>query len=388
MRKLPFEYAVRNLGRKPLRLLLSLGGSALVVLLVLTASAFVRGMEKSLVNSGNDKNIMIMQAGSTDSVERSDMSASVPGIVRSSIPGIKNKLGMDYVSPEVHIALQIFKDENDTKESSAVIRGFTPAALLVHEQINIIDGRLPEAGKDEIMVGQLTAARMGWNPERLTPGQTVWFDNRTWTIAGQFAAAGTVMDAEIWCPITDIMIATKREGYSCVVVTLDQAELSDVEMFTASRNNLELAAISETEYYKKLVSFYKPVRLMIWVTAGLIALGGLFGGLNTMHAAFSARHREVGMLRSLGFSRRAIAISLIQESILISCCGALLACIFGMIFIDGMSVQISMGAFGLSVDSTTVAIGLISGLFLGFAGASPAIINMTKMPVTLALKAV
>ena len=41
MRILPLEYAVRNLGRSPGRLVLTVGGSMLVVLLVLTAAGFI-----------------------------------------------------------------------------------------------------------------------------------------------------------------------------------------------------------------------------------------------------------------------------------------------------------------------------------------------------------
>ena len=71
------------------------------------------------------------------------------------------------------------------------------------------------------MVGQLTATRMDWPKDKLVVGNTLWFDNRPWTIVGEFAAPGTVMDAEIWCPLTDLQIAAKRDSLSCVILTLD-----------------------------------------------------------------------------------------------------------------------------------------------------------------------
>src|SRR6185436_13241140 len=101
MRLLPWDYGVRNLARSPVRLALSLAGSALVVLLVLAAGAFVRGMDKSLRISGGDHNVLLIGAGSEESFERSEIQPSVPGLALASIPGIKQRLGVPYVSPEV-----------------------------------------------------------------------------------------------------------------------------------------------------------------------------------------------------------------------------------------------------------------------------------------------
>ncbi len=245
----------------------------------------------------------------------------------------------------------------------------------------------PEQGKDELIVGQLTAARMGLPNERLEVGNSIWFDNRPWTIVGHFAAAGTVMDAEIWCPLNDLLIATKRDSYSCTILTLDTAEAADVEEFTATRLDLELAALPEKQYYEKLVRFYKPVRWMIWITAILIALGGMFGGLNTMYAAFSARFREIGMLQSLGYSRRAIVLSFVQESLLISAIGALIGSALSLLVLDGVAIRINLGAFGLVLDTATIALGLTAGLCLGVFGAVPAAIRCLRLPIAEALKA-
>ena len=386
MQLLPFEYAVRNLGRSPLRCALSVLGSFLVVMLVIASVAFVRGMEKSLVSSGSEQNVILLGAGSDESVERSEISPATTGLVSASVPGIKIKLGMPYVSPEVHMSLVISAQQGEDTTSSAVIRGVTPSAYLVHDQVRIVKGRAPQPGRDEVMVGQLTATRMDWPKEKLMVGNTLWFDNRPWTVVGEFAAPGTVMDAEIWCPLTDLQIAAKRDSLSCVILTLDSAEFSDVDVFATTRLDLEIIAIPETEYYKKLVSFYKPVRLMVWVTASLIAMGGLLGGFNTLYAAFAARFREIGMLRSLGYSRPAIMTSLIQESVLISLTGALLASTTAVILLDGVAVKISMGAFGLVLDTSTVAAGLCAGLILGIVGSLPPTIQCMRLSIAETLK--
>ncbi|MCP4710884.1 MAG: ABC transporter permease, partial [Planctomycetes bacterium] len=347
MRRLPFEYAVRNLGRSPTRLVLSVLGSLLVVMLVIAAASFVRGMQKNLISSGSDKNVMLLGAGSEDSIERSEITPSAPSMITASVAGIKTRLGIPYVSPEVHMAMMFAVEKDQVPTHRAVIRGVTSTAFLVHDQVRIVEGRVPEQGKEEIMVGQTTASRMGLPDERLGVGEVLWFDNRPWTIVGRFTASGTVIDAEIWCPINDLLIAAKRETYSCTVVTLDTATFADVDEFAALRLDLELSAMPETEYYRKLIEFYTPVRWMVWITAVLIALGGMFGGLNTMYSAFSARFREIGMLQSLGYSRRAIVLSFVQESLLISAVGALIGTAISMVLLDGVSIRMNLGAFGL-----------------------------------------
>jgi putative ABC transport system permease protein len=387
MQRLPFEYAVRNLMRSPVRLGLSVLGSILVVMLVITAAAFVRGIEGSLISSGSDKNVMLLGAGSEDSVERSEITPTTPSMVIASVPGIKTRLGIPYVSPEAHMAMMLAEGPDKVASMRAVLRGITPQAFLVHGQVRMVSGRAPEQGKDELIVGQLTAARMGLPKERLKLGNSIWFDNRPWTIVGQFTAAGTVMDAEIWCPLNDLLIATKRDSYSCTILTLDTAEAADVEEFTATRLDLELVALPERQYYEKLVRFYKPVRWMIWITAILIALGGMFGGLNTMYAAFSARFREIGMLQSLGYSRRAIVLSFVQESLLISAIGALIGSALSLLLLDGVAIRINLGAFGLVLDTGTIALGLTAGLCLGVFGAVPAAIRCLRLPIAEALKA-
>jgi putative ABC transport system permease protein len=388
MKLLPFEYAVRNLGRSHLRLALSILGSALVVLLVITAMAFVRGMERSLLSSGSAENVIILSAGSEESIERSEISPSVATLVSASVPGIKERLGQTFVSPEVHMSLVIQAEKDEDTTSTAVIRGVTPAAYLVHEQVRIINGRAPRPGQDEVMVGQLAATRMDWPRERLSVGNTIWFDNRAWTIVGEFSAPSTVMDAEIWCPLTDLQIASKREGLSCVVLSLDTAEFADVDIFASTRLDLEITAIPETVYYQKLNSFYKPVRLMVWITAALIGMGGLFGGLNILYAAFAARFREIGMLQSLGYSRWAVAITMVQESLLISLTGALVGAFVSLALLDGASVKISMGAFGLALDAPTLGMGLVTGVILGIVGSLPPTLICLRLPIPEALKAV
>src|SRR4051794_9021781 len=132
MKLLPWDYGVRNLARSPVRLALSLGGSVLVVLLVLVAAAFVRGMDKSLGVSGGANNVILLGAGSEESFERSEIGPSVPGLALASVQGIKQRLGVSYVSPEVFLMASLKENADEEKGHPVMLRGVTPAAFLVH----------------------------------------------------------------------------------------------------------------------------------------------------------------------------------------------------------------------------------------------------------------
>jgi len=387
MSLLPFEYAVRNLGRSPLRLVAAVLGSTLVVGLVLAAGGFVRGMQRSLAVTGSPDNVILLGAGSEESIERSQIGSQVAGLVTASVPGLRQQFGVPYVSPEVHMALVLKTDRDATKELPAVLRGVTASAFLVHPQVRIVQGRAPRAGYYEMLVGRLAATRLGVAPETLALGRTLWFDNRPWTIVGRFEAPQTVMDAEIWCPLIDLQIATRRETtVSCVIVTLDQATFEDVAAFAARRLDLELVAVRESDYYAGLSRFYRPVRALVWGTVVLIALGGVFGGLNTMYAAFASRIREVGTLQTIGFSRTALVISFLQESLLLTAIGALLATVVVLAMLSGAAVRISMGAFELRIDAPVVLTGFGAGLLLAIVGVAPPLWRCLRLPIVESLR--
>ncbi len=386
MRLLPIEYSVRNLGRSPLRLALSLAGAFLVAGLALAAGGFVSGMERSLRATGSEHNVILLGAGSEESVQRSEIGAGVAGLVAASVPGIRTSAGVAHVSAETHIDLPVGREADAPSGATVLIRGVTPAATLVHAQVQIVEGGFPEAGRNELLVGALVHARLGARERDLALGQSLWIDDEPWTIVGRFIAPGTAMEAEIWTSNNDLKVSARRDTDSCIVLTLEGAEFADVDAFCKRRLDLELVAMRETDYYGALAAFYAPVRTVAWATAALIGLGGLFGGLNTMYAAFAARIRELGMLQCLGYRRLAIVISLAQESILVAAAGSLAACALALWLLDGVAVRFSMGAFGMVVDAPVVAIGLGAGLLLGLVGALPPAWRSLRMPIPESLK--
>jgi putative ABC transport system permease protein len=388
MRTIPFQYALRNLGRSRTRMAASVLGAALVVLLALASAGFVRGMHRTLTTHASlHENVILLGAGSEEALERSQIDSGVEGIAAASIPGLKEAAGVVFVSPEINMSLPVRESGDGAREMQAVFRGVREVALLVHPEVEIVEGRFPRAGHEELMVGALASTRLGVADDRLSMGRTIHFDNRDWTIVGRFRAPSTVMDAEIWIPIIDLQIATKREAsISSVVVSLDTGTFGDADLMAKSRLDLELSAVRERDYYASLSAFMRPIRIMIVATAVLIAIGGILGGLNTMYASFAARVREVGMLQALGFSRGAIVLSLCQESLFAAACGSLIGAVVALLALDGLAVRFSMGAFALTLDAPAMLAGLLVGLAVGLVGAIPPAIRCLRLPIPEALK--
>ncbi|MDF7799670.1 hypothetical protein P4C99_09340 [Pontiellaceae bacterium B1224] len=379
---LPFGYAIRNLMRDPARLLQAVLGSGLVVLMVMIAAAINNGMVGVLSASGSAKNIILLGAGSEESVLRSEISDRTAGIAESSITGLEKQVDVRAVSPEIHQMSFIAIDSNDRKQ--AFMRGVTPRALLVHQGVSVQAGHYVRPG--QVMVGRLAWRRLGLPEEALQPGAEIWVEGTPMTIAGIFAAPGTVMESEIWMDLNDLRSMSLREHLSCVVLRLDTGEFEDIDLFTKQRLDLELAALRESDYFAKIAAFYAPIRGMTWMTALLIATGALLGGLNTLYAAFAPRIREIATLQAIGFGRRAILFSLVQESTITTLCGALVASFVAIGLLDGIAVSFSIGSFILSVSPSVAMAGLMTGLGLGLVGAIPPGLRCLLPPLPSALR--
>ena len=384
MKLLPFDYAIRNLARSPKRLVLVAGGSTVVTLLVLGAVAFSRGMESAMSATGLATNALVLGSGSEESLERSEIPPATASVIAASIDGLALSAGRPVVSAENQAAFPVtVGDAAATLNAPPIlVRGFENEAFLVHPQVRLIEGRWPDAGEDEVTAGVEALGKLGAG----AIGDTLHIAGKPFTIVGIFDAHGTAMHGEIWMRLDRHAQLSQRTTLSSVVVALGSADYEDIEALTISRLDLETISMLESEYYSRLNDFFAPIRVLVFVTALLVSSGGVLGGINAMYAAFSSRVREVGTLQALGFSRTAIALSLVLESTVACVAGALIACVIGLIVLDGVAIRFSMGSFGLAVDSHAIAGALIAGISLGVVGALPAIVRCLSLPIPTALR--
>jgi ABC-type lipoprotein release transport system permease subunit len=385
-RLLPWDYGVRNLFRRPSRSALTLGGLTIVVFLVLVVVGFIRGLEKSLAATGNPHVVLVYALSSAADIENSSIPGRTPALLAASVDGIRRQYGVDFVSPELYLGTRI-RTAHMKEPGMGLVRGVTTTAPLVRGQVQLVAGAWPQSG--EVIVGRLAHSKLGASKEDLAIGAQVTFDGQTWTISGHFTAAGSAFEAEIWAPLAELQTTLKRQDLSLVAVNMDSPDrVADVDLFCRERIDLELKAVAESSYYASLQKHYNPIRMWGWVVVALVAGSGIFAGLNTMYGAVVGRVRELATLQALGYRRRAILMTLIQEATLLACAGALVACVLGLALIDGAAVRFTMGAFMLSVDSVGIAVACGVAVLLGFVGALPPALKAMRLPVVEAIKAI
>ena len=252
------------------------------------------------------------------------------------------------------------------KQAQALLRGVQHQALWVHKKVRLLEGKFPQSG--EVMVGRLAHHKLGVDDKDLMIGEFLEFNNEKLKIAGVFDARDTVMEAEIWMPLLDLMTYIQRDTLSCVVLSAaNDNSFADAEVFAKTRLDLELVALQESTYYAKF-HLYAPIRWMAWISAILISIGAFMGGLNTLFATFSARIKEFGALQAIGFSRFSIFFSLSQEAVLTGFIAATLSIFLSVLFLEGLSFPFSIGVFTLSFDETIILSGVAAGTLLGVMG--------------------
>jgi ABC-type lipoprotein release transport system permease subunit len=220
-------------------------------------------------------------------------------------------------------------------------------------------------------------------------GQSIDFEGQTWRISGRFSSGGTAYEADLWCRLEDFQAATKRQDLSLIAMLLKPQSLAaEVELFCKERTDLELRAIRETDYYASLQQHYQPVRMLAWLVVWLVSAAGVFTGLNMMYGAVAGRIREIATLQTIGYRRRAILLSLIQEGVLLAATGSLVAGTIALTLLNGLAVRFTMGAFALRIDSVSILTGCGVGLLLGVLGSLPPALKALRIEVASALKAI
>jgi ABC-type antimicrobial peptide transport system permease subunit len=383
--RLPWEYGVRNLLRRPTRTALTLGALATVVLLVFVVVGFIRGLEKSLAVSGDPDVVLVYSMNAEANIENSAIPARTPALLTASVSGVRRHFGVTAVSPELYLGTRVAVGESE-QTTLGLVRGVTTTAPLVRRSVRLVEGTWP--GPGEVMVGRLAPAKLGCAPEELAVGRAVRFEGRDWTVSGRFVASGSAFESELWCRLPDFQRTLKRQDVSLAALLLEPgASAAEVEMFCKERIDLELQGIGERDYYALLQQHYKPVRMLAWLVVLLVAGAGVFAGLNMMYGAVAGRVRELATLQAVGYRRRAILLSLVQEGALLAAAASLLAAFVAVIWLNGTAVRFTMGAFTLRVDGVALLIGCGTGLLLGVIGAIPPALKTLKLPVAQSLKA-
>jgi hypothetical protein len=384
MTGLPFEYAVRNLARRPLRMLLAALSAAAVAALLAAAVAFAGGLERSTTGNADARVALLLSSAAGRDLVRSSVPATVDGLVAAGVPGVAEVNGVPAVSAEIHSASDV-RLPGDSRPRQAFLRGVTERAFLVHEAVGVVDGAPPQAG--EVLVGRLVPGQLGLSDEALATGRTLLVEGQPLVISGHFAAPGTTLEAELWLPLTSLRALTRRDDSSAVFVRLRSPDdFAGLDLFARRRLDLELTAVTSQGYYADLAAYVRPLARLVWMLSALIALAALLSGANVLNAAVQDRVSELAMLRALGYGPGALARSLAAEGLVVAAAGGVLGLLVARLALPGHVMRLAMTAFPLELGPAAVLLAFGGVLLLGALGAGPAVARVLRLSVADGLR--
>lgn len=374
---LPFSYVLRNLLRRRVRTAVTAAGIAATTMLVIAMHSFAAGMAGAATGSARADTVVLLGASAEVDLVRSVVPRGSAEAAAGAAPGVATIDGVRAASVELHVATR-------HGERIGLLRGVTEAAYAVHPRVGVVAGREPR-GPFEVMLGTLAGPRMGLTSDEITIGSTIELERRPFTIVGHFAAPGTTLEAEIWGRLSDVMLATKREDVSCVVLRLeDPARVGDVRVFANRRVDLEISAVPEAELMQMVAQSLVPIAALARWMAALAVVAGAFACANTMFAAVLARTRELATLRTLGWSPTALAIGLVQESAMVAFAGGAVGLLLALAIGD-VSLRYPMGALRLSADLDSRVFGLGAALVSGLLGGIVPAVRAVRIPLVEAI---
>jgi ABC-type lipoprotein release transport system permease subunit len=369
----PLAYNVRSLLIRRWTSAFTAGGIALVVAVTLLLAGLVGGLERMLVGTGDPQNLVVLRKGATNDGS-SFLGREAVQVVRA-LPGIAvGEDGRPLVSQE--IVNQPFIRTRDGGRENVLVRGVEPVAFAVHRNVRLVEGRMFQPNLGEVIVGRGVAVRH----QGARVGGRLSFGRRTWTVVGIFDGGGSAFDSEIWADVRDVQDDARRPS-GCSGIRLRLAPGADRQALVdriAGDARVALEAKPETVYYAEQAEAARSLHVLVLVLAVVMATGATFGALNTMYAAVASRTAEIGTLRALGFSRAAVLLSFLSESLLLAGGGLAGGVVLGVGAMWAVNTLLQGVAFSMMTFSVAtvllepslggVLLGCLFGLAIGVLG--------------------
>jgi ABC-type antimicrobial peptide transport system permease subunit len=385
---IPVNYIVRNLVARRLTTVLTAGGMALVVYVFATVLMLAAGLEATLVATGQDDNVIVIRRGAQTEVQ-SGVDRTQAAVVESMPDVAIGEDGRPLLSKEPVVLINLPK-RNTGKPSNVVIRGVTPTGLVLRPQVSIVDGRMFRPGTSEIVAGRSIAK----NFQGAALGETLHFAQRDWLVVGVFDAGRTGFDSEIWGDAEQMLQAFRRTGFSAVIFKLVDGERFDA-MKTAIESDprLTLEAKRETRFYADQSEALSKFISYLGTTISVIfSIGAIIGAMITMYASVASRTAEIGTLRALGFSRSAVLLAFLGESLLLGLIGGVIGLVCAS-FMQAFSIStmnfqtFAELAFSFVMTPGIVVAALLFAVFMGFVGGFLPAARAARLKIVDALRA-
>jgi putative ABC transport system permease protein len=361
-------------------------GIAGVVGVLVALLAMGDGLQKTLRSTGDTETAIILRGGATAELssglsrEDATLIAQMPGILRDAE-------GKPIVSPELVVVANLPKKSTGT-DANVEVRGIGPQAWALRPNVKIVEGRAFTPGLREMVVGRGARAQF----EGLEPGATINLNNQQWSVVGVFES-GDAHESELLGDVDTVSSAYRRGGYQSATVRLTAPEALDTfKAALAADPRLKVDAKTTLDYYTaQSEQLTKTIRIVGIAIAAIMAIGAMFGALNTMYAAVATRAREIATLRAIGFRSPPVLISVMLETMLLALLGGLLGAgiawaIFDNYTVSTLGANFSQVVFRFNVSPALLWTGVKWALAIGFIGGLLPALRAARLPVTTALR--
>ena len=364
---------------------IGIGGVVVVFTAVLSIA---EGFRAAMQGTGDPQTVIVLRSGS-DTEMTSGFGGEEARLI-SEAPGIEHGADGPHASPELFVIVGHPLKRSGT-DANVPLRGVTLNALKVRPQVKIVEGRMFQAGTNEIVVGKAASRQFSG----LSVGSNVRWGDSSWQVVGVFDAGGSVAESELWCDAKVLQPAYRRgNSYQSVY-----ARLESVDAFQKYKDalttdpRLNVTVIREPDYYSQQSQVLQTViRSIGFGIAALMGLGAIFGALNTMYSAVANRTREIATLRALGFGSSPVVMSVLFEAVLLSVVGGLIGGGLAWAGFDGYQTttmnwqSFSQVAFAFKVTPGLLARGMFYAVVMGLLGGLFPAIRAARMPVVTALR--
>jgi len=388
---IPLKYNFRNLLVRKVSTAMTVFVICLVVTVFLFVLALWQGVSRTLSVTASERNVLTMRVGSQAEMQSVVTRDSAERI--RALPGIeRNASGAPLVSPELLTLINI--PRYDGKSSNVQVRGIAAIGMEMRPGVRVSDGRMFQPGTNEAIVSKNLARRF----TGINLGDSIKSGSFRWTVVGHFDASGSAYESEIWTDVRDLQAQTKRQIFSSVFVRTSDPDAARRYIETVKGDQqLKLEGKTEKKYYEEQMVTGEPIKYIAILVGIFTAIGASFGAMNTMYAQVSARVREIGTLRAIGFSRRSVLASFVLEALMLCLAGGLLGTALAFVLFNLVLTE-PTGTMNFRTFSEVlfnfrltpplilggIAFSLAMGLFGGFFPAARA----ARLKITTALREV